>query len=140
MRGEAAGGMADPSTTSPEGIEVVYDGECPFCSSFVRMVRLREAFGAVTLVDARQSDDPRIRDLSSRHRLDDGFVVIHAGREHYGPAALEFISLATADDSASRFLMRSPLFRGRLGRVAYPMMVAGRKLALRLMGRRLMGY
>jgi predicted DCC family thiol-disulfide oxidoreductase YuxK len=125
---------------SLSGVDIIYDGDCPFCTSFVKMVRLREAFGTVTLVDARGKDTALISDLRSRYRLDDGFVIIHDGREYFGADALEFISIATSDSSMSRFLMRNPLFKGRLGRVTYPVLVKGRKLALRLLGRRLMGY
>ena len=33
---------------------LVYDGDCPFCSAYVRFVRLRDAVGTVHLVDARE--------------------------------------------------------------------------------------
>ncbi len=132
--------MQSVSLGNPSGVDVIYDGECPFCASFVKMVRLRETFGEVRLVNARHSADPTVADVRQRYKLDDGFVVIFGGREYYGPEALEFISIATADNAPSRLLMRTPLFRGRLGRMVYPLMVKGRKLALRLMGRKPMGY
>jgi predicted DCC family thiol-disulfide oxidoreductase YuxK len=125
---------------SHSGVDVIYDGECPFCTAFVKMARLREAFGEVRLIDARAKDAPLISALRAKYRLDDGFVVVHGGKEYYGPAALEFLSLATADSGWARFLMKLPLFRGRFGQVVYPMLVRGRKLALKLLGRRLMGY
>jgi predicted DCC family thiol-disulfide oxidoreductase YuxK len=121
-------------------LEIVYDGECPFCTQFVKMVRLREVFGAVKLVDARASADPQIADLRSRYRLDDGFVVIHDGTEYYGPEAMDFLSLASASKGFISRLLRTPLFRGAFGRWTYPKLVAGRKLALRMLGRKLMGY
>ncbi len=121
-------------------LDIVYDGECPFCTQFVKMVRLREVFGAVRLVDARASDDPQIADLRSRYCLDDGFVVIHGGKEYYGPEALEFLSMASGSSGLMSRLLRTPLFQGRFGRWTYPKLVAGRKLALRLLGRKLMGY
>jgi predicted DCC family thiol-disulfide oxidoreductase YuxK len=121
-------------------LEIVYDGDCPFCTQFVKMVRLREVFGAVRLVDARASGDPQINDLRSRYHLDDGFVVIHGGKEYYGPEAMDFLSMACDSKGLMSRLLRSPLFRGAFGRWTYPKLVAGRKLALRLLGRRLMGY
>lgn len=121
-------------------LEIVYDGDCPFCSQFVKMVRLREVFGAVKLVDARASDDPQIIDLRSRFRLDDGFVVIHGGKEYYGPAAMDFLSIASDSKGFMSRMLRTPLFKGAFGRWTYPKLVAGRKLALRLLGRKLMGY
>ncbi|KAA9011069.1 DUF393 domain-containing protein [Sphingobium limneticum] len=32
---------------------IIYDGECIFCQNYVRFFRLREAIGAVELLDAR---------------------------------------------------------------------------------------
>ena len=64
----------------------------------------------------------------------------HAGQDYYGPGARDFMSLVTSDNSASRFLIGTPLFRGWFGRVVYALMVKGRKLALRLLGRRIMGH
>jgi predicted DCC family thiol-disulfide oxidoreductase YuxK len=133
--------MANPlDIDSKLGVSVVYDGDCPFCASFVKMIKLKDAFGAVRLVDARESELEVIQDLRTRYQLDDGFVLIHDGREYYGAEALEFISVATSDSALSRLLMRLPFFRGRMGRFTYPILVKGRKLALRLIGRRLMGY
>ena len=125
---------------SQSRVDIIYDGDCPFCSAFVKLVRLRETFGDVRLIDARDAESALISDLRQRYALDDGFVAIHNGKEYYGAQALEFLSLATSDSGIARFLMRSPLFRGRFGGALYPVMVKGRKFALRLLGRRLMGY
>jgi len=36
---------------------IVYDGDCPFCSRYVRLVRLRDAIGPVALVNARDGGE-----------------------------------------------------------------------------------
>ena len=33
-----------------EEVFIVYDGECPVCSNYTRLVRLREAVGRVTIL------------------------------------------------------------------------------------------
>ena len=48
------------------GATLLYDGECPFCSAYVRMVTLRTAVGGVRLVDARVSDDSIVDKVTSR--------------------------------------------------------------------------
>lgn len=45
------------SSAAPPGpVEVVYDGECPFCASYVALLRLRERVGEVRLIDARRAN------------------------------------------------------------------------------------
>jgi predicted DCC family thiol-disulfide oxidoreductase YuxK len=127
-------------TENHMSVEIIYDGECPFCTNFVQLVRLRETFGPITLIDARKAADPRIINARQRYNLDNGFLVTHAGREYYGPKALEFLSLATSDTSWQRHVLRLPIFRGPLAAWSYPAMVAGRNLTLRLRGRKPMGY
>ena len=39
--------------TPTQRASIVYDGDCPFCSRYVKLVRLREALGSVDLVNAR---------------------------------------------------------------------------------------
>ena len=38
----------------PNTIYVLYDDQCPFCRSYCRLLRLREAAGGLVLVDARK--------------------------------------------------------------------------------------
>ncbi len=121
------------------GVTVVYDGECVFCANFARLMRLRETFGTVTLVDARDGKNPLIADLRRRHMLNDGFVVIHDGVERYGSEAAQFVALASSDDAFGKCLrlaFRAP----RLARSLYPATVAVRKLLLRLRGLKELAY
>ena len=125
-------------TTPPtqDGIDIVYDGECPFCSAYVRMTRLRDNVGAVRLIDAR-SDDPLAVGLrQSGLDLDRGMVVRLDGQIHHGDAAMVLLSSLSTESGAFNRLMRA-LFRspGR-ARVLYPVLVAGRNATLRLLGRR----
>ena len=55
---------------------LVYDGECPFCSRYVRLLRLRAAVGAVELVDAR-TDHPMVSYLYDLGiDLDEGMALV----------------------------------------------------------------
>ena len=49
-----------------EPIYVVYDGECPFCTAYVKLLRLREAAGKVELVNAREADHPIVLKVRDR--------------------------------------------------------------------------
>ena len=39
----------------PSGLVLVYDRECPICSAYVRMMRIRKDIGRLELVNARES-------------------------------------------------------------------------------------
>lgn len=108
-----------PATDSAD-LLIVYDGECPFCSNYVRILRLREAAGAVQLVDAR-----------SQHELVSRF----GGRVYYGDECLHLLALLSTDSGLFN-RMNNAVFRSRtLSRVLYPVLRSGRNLTLKLLGR-----
>ena len=39
--------------TGEPGAWIVYDGQCPFCSRYVALLRLRDSLGEVRLINAR---------------------------------------------------------------------------------------
>jgi predicted DCC family thiol-disulfide oxidoreductase YuxK len=117
-----------------EGIVVVYDGACPFCSNYVRLMRLRRSAGPVKLVDAR-SNDPIVQELqSSGLDLDEGMVVIFGQKTYYGKDAV--VMLSALSDTGKllggllAFLLRSP-FRAS---ILYPYMKVGRRITLLAIG------
>jgi predicted DCC family thiol-disulfide oxidoreductase YuxK len=117
------------------GLVIVYDGQCPFCSAYVRLLRLRESAGPVRLVDAR-GDDPAVRTVRALGvDLDAGMVVTYAGATYHGDRAMHLLALlSTRSGLLNRTLGR--LFRSdRAARVFYPMLAAGRSATLRLLGR-----
>jgi predicted DCC family thiol-disulfide oxidoreductase YuxK len=119
-----------------ERLEVIYDGDCPFCASYVGIVRLREAVGQVDLVDAR-SADPRVAEVQAMgFDLDEGMVVRHGDAVFYGDAAMRHLSILSAPggvmNTALRVLFRAP----RRAALLYPVLATGRRLTLRVLGRR----
>ena len=115
---------------------VVYDGECPFCAAYVRITRLRESAGPVTMVDARQSDHPVMGEIRAAGLdIDRGMVVKLDGQLHHGDAAMTALALMTTPSGGFNRMMRALFRRPGLARVIYPPMVAGRNLTLRLLGR-----
>lgn len=118
-----------------DGIVVVYDGGCPFCTNYVQLARLRETAGPVQLVDARA--DPALCDLllAMGCDLDRGMVMLHEGRIYHGSACVQRMAAletgATLVGRLSRRVFRVPW----LARLLYPVMVAGRNLTLAILRR-----
>lgn len=131
--------MSTATGPSPaESVLVIYDGECPFCSSYARLVRLRQNVGPVELVDARARPD-LVRELTTAgFDLDEGMVVKSAGEIFHGADAVHWLSVHSTDGAIGRF-HRLLLGNRTMARWAYPFLRAGRNAALRLLARRKIG-
>jgi len=121
------------------GLWIVYDGDCPFCSSYVRLYRLREVTGRVHLIDAR-TDHPILREvLAHGFDLDEGMAVKAGGRFYHGAEALQFLAILGAGNGLFNRFNRALFRHPGLSRALYPWMVRGRLLTLRLLGRTTLG-
>lgn len=119
-----------------EPVYVVYDGECPFCTAYVKMLRLRAALGPVELVDARGAH-PMAADLRERGLdLDEGMAVIVHGTVHHGADAIHWLSMMTTPSASFNGMIAWLLRDGARARVCYPVLRAGRNAALFLLGRK----
>ena len=119
------------------GLVVIYDGECPFCSAYVRMLRLKEAAGPVTLIDARSRPDVTA-DMSNRGLdINQTMLAIYGGCCHAGDEAMTLLSLLSTSSGVLNRAMAGLFANPARARLLYPALRAGRGLALRLMGRRL---
>lgn len=105
-------------------LRIVYDGQCPFCSRYVQLLRLRERFD-VSLLDARREPE-----RASRYGLDlnEGMIVDLDGTVHHGAAAVSLLSKLSRRPG--------PLSRPAMARLLYPAMRLGRQLTLRILGRK----
>lgn len=117
------------------GTFIVYDGECPFCSRYVKLVRFRAAAGPVTLVNARD-DHPIVRHVRSQGVvLNEQMALVLNGKVYAGAASIHRLALmSTANGPFNRmnvFLFSS----SRISTLAYPMLRFGRKIALWLLRR-----
>ena len=125
--------MNDPAAT------IVYDGECPFCSRYVKLLRLRESIGRVELVDARQGGPVVDEIRSAGLNLDQGMVLKMDGRLYYGADCIHRLALLSTPsgwfNSISRAIFRSPT----ASRLLYPVLRAGRNATLGALGRERMG-
>lgn len=126
-------------TSTPGSNWLLYDGECPFCSSYVHYVRLRETAGPITLADAREHPALVAEAKSLGFDIDVGMVLKLDGQYYFGGDCIHALSLLTTPSGAFNRINRA-LFRSKaVARFAYPLLRAGRNLALFLLGRRRIG-
>lgn len=114
---------------------LLYDGECPFCSRYVQHVRLREAVGVVSLANAREHGAlvDEMRRLG--YDVDTGMVLKLNGRYYHGADCIHALALLTTPSGwfnrLNSLAFRSPA----VARTVYPVLRAGRNLALKLLRR-----
>jgi predicted DCC family thiol-disulfide oxidoreductase YuxK len=123
------------NSTVSEGAVIVYDGQCPFCSTYVRYTRLRDAVGPVKLVDARSGGPVVEEAIRAGLDLDEGMVLKYGGRLYHGADCLNMLSLLSSRSGLFNKLMAFAFSRPGVAHMAYPALRAGRNTTLKLLGR-----
>ena len=119
-----------------QDIYVVYDGECPFCSAYVRMVRLREAAGPVHLLDAREPH-PVVDEVKARgFDLDEGMALKIGDAVYHGDECMNRLAMMSGPSGALNRLHFWVFKNPARAKFLYPSLRACRNLALRLLGKR----
>lgn len=116
-----------------QSITIIYDGECPFCSAYVGLVRLRDNF-SVRLIDARHNA-AEIETLGgSTYNLDDGMLVKIGDEIFHGAEAMTALSLLTTPSGTLNRLTAAIFKSRRRARLLYPLCRTMRNLALKIKG------
>jgi len=116
-------------------IWVVYDGECLLCKAFVLRYRIQQVVRQMHLIDARTSD-PLVSEIRQAGLdLDSGMVVKLNGRLYHGADAINALAILGSDHTVFNRINRALFRRPRLAHLIYPLLVRGRLLLLRILGR-----
>jgi predicted DCC family thiol-disulfide oxidoreductase YuxK len=129
--------MSAPKVPVPEARPIiVYDGDCPFCSRYVAFLRLREAVGPVTLINAR-GGGPIVEEVRrAGYDLDEGMVLKMGDRYYHGADCIHVLALMTSDSSLFNKLTARVFRSSATAGALYPFLRAGRNATLRMLGRR----
>lgn len=122
------------------GVSIYYDGQCPMCAAYTRMVRLREAAGCVRLVDVRGDRAQVAEFLRQGMDINAGFVVQVNGRYFHGADAIHVLALLSSPRSVAAWVNRLLFRQAWLARLLYPLLVRGRAVLLFLLGKRLIDH
>lgn len=117
----------------PAHTYLIYDGDCPACRHYVRLVRFRDAVGKLQLINARHAPD-WVEHLQDKCLpLDDGMVLVFHGRYYHGADAVHHMALLSSPQGLfNRFNAR--LFRSnRVAALLYPVLKTLRNALLFLL-------
>jgi predicted DCC family thiol-disulfide oxidoreductase YuxK len=115
---------------------ILYDGECPFCRSYVKFQNLKSSIGPVKLVNARDGGPEMQVAMAAGLNLDEGMVLFYGGELYHGAACIHMLALLSEKGNiTTRFIAWLFGSRSRSG-LLYPFLRLGRNLTLRILGRR----
>lgn len=115
------------------GVWFVYDGDCPICNYAANALRIKEEFGSLTILNARESiDDPLIEEINSRGLdLDEGMVIYVNDHFYHGKDALKLISRYGEPKNAFMSIFKGLFWSNILSYIVYPWMRGCRNWLLR---------
>jgi predicted DCC family thiol-disulfide oxidoreductase YuxK len=122
----------------PDGDFLLYDGECPACSAYVAMTRLRQLHPALRVLSARTEPGlvAELRGLG--YEINEGMVLCLDGVIHFGPEATRMIAvLGSSSPSWWRRTALAGIGTAPWARRLYPWLTRARFVLLRLLGRKL---
>lgn len=114
---------------------LVYDGACPMCTAFSKVIRLRKALGELQLINAREQH-PIIKEITNKKLdLDEGIILKYNNNFYHGVDAINLLALlSTEDDWFNR--VNAIIFRSKsLSKLLYPLLRSIRNLLLLYKGK-----
>jgi predicted DCC family thiol-disulfide oxidoreductase YuxK len=128
-------GVADVHRRDEPEAWVVYDGQCPFCSRYVSLLRLRDTLGRVELVDARNGGPIVDEIVAAGIDLDEGMTLKMNGRLYHGAECIHRLALLSTPSTTFNRINRAIFRRDAISRALYPVLRSGRNAVLRVLGR-----
>jgi len=114
---------------------ILYDGDCPFCSNYVRFNRLKENIGPVKLINARQGGAEvefcKLKNLS----LDEGMAFYYKKKLYHGEECVHLLTLLSSKSSIFGLTTSWVFGSKKRAKFFYPILKAGRNLTLILLGK-----
>jgi predicted DCC family thiol-disulfide oxidoreductase YuxK len=117
-------------------LSIIYDGECPFCSNFVKLYAIHKKVAGVELIDARLQPG-LVQELRSRGMdINEGMVVIWQGHYYFGAAGMHLLSVLGTEDGVFGVFNQLLFYNKRIAGLIYPALAAGRRITLSLLRRK----
>jgi len=116
-----------------DGVWFVYDGECPICTRAAEALRIKQEFGALSVLNAREANgDPLIDEINRRGLdLDEGMVIYAHDQFYHGKEALKFMAKYGEAKTPLMVVSKGLFWSNFLSRLMYPWMRGARNWLLR---------
>lgn len=118
---------------------LVYDGQCPICSTYSRYIRIRTTVGRLHLVDARHPSALLDQVTAAGLDIDQGMVLKFNDVLYYGTDAAYVLTMLSSPSGLFNRL-NYIFFGSRMGvKIFYPVAKAIRSVLLKMLGIRYIG-
>jgi len=124
--------MNDPA--AQDGVWFVYDGACPLCNAAAHAFRIRQKYGTLHLINARESaDEPLMHEIANRGLdLDEGMVIYCQGEFYHGKDALRFMAQAGNNEGMLNYFSKAVFRSDRRAAFIYPWLRGARNILLKI--------
>jgi predicted DCC family thiol-disulfide oxidoreductase YuxK len=118
---------------------LLYDGDCPFCSSYIKLMKIREHYPDFELINARAKSSQLDEAKRLDYNLNEGMLIKLDETYYYGSEAISIINnISTLQQQRGIFFkIHKILFSRRaVTKVLYRIMRIGRLITLKLLGKK----
>ncbi len=123
-------------TTEPYTQWLLYDGQCPFCRRYIKLLRLRQSIGDIEFINARNNDNYLVEVQLAGLDINEGMVLKYGGKLYHGDNCIHMLALLSSPvgiaNKINAWLFKSPTRAS----IFYPWLRCGRNTVLMLLGRK----
>jgi predicted DCC family thiol-disulfide oxidoreductase YuxK len=116
-------------------ILLIYDRECPACSAYSQIVRIRESVGDLRLINAREDGEIMQEITAQGLDIDQGMVLKMAGQYYYGAQAVHALALISSRAGAVNRINYWIFKSSMRSKFLYPALRFFRNLLLKVLGK-----
>jgi len=114
---------------------IYYDGECPFCNNYVYLLEIKKSYGDLKLVNLRQDMIAHQSLINNGYNIDNGMVFEIGGKTFFGADAVNKLAIIGTSKSLFNKINKTVFSNKFLAKLIYPILVLGRKITLKILGR-----
>ena len=119
-----------------KNMKIIYDGDCPFCSKYVRLIQLKRTVGDVELINARS--DTLIKEELKKLSIDvnQGMVLIHEKNIYFAEDCVHHLALLSTSSTLFNRINKFIFKHKSLSNILYPIMKTSRNIILFILNRK----